>query len=329
MKLTMTAFGVAIIFLGGCGDGADDGDFDGGFADFDGGRPLRDSGPPDGGRDASSLDASPSDGGPGGMQLYPIDRGGEDGAPADYLGLPLGLATQSPAVITPISGRIGLVCVGMSNARQECNELLRLVEDELADSIASEVTIVNCAVSGMGINAWAQSDTLWDLCIESLPSEGLSVDQVRVLYHKAANAERGGFPSYPDPDSNYFRVFNYLGEFATRAAAKFPNLQGVFTTSRAYGGFTRDVDRGEPRSYEEGHALNTWLAANPVVDGVWHGWGAYIWAPSCDTELTNASGTCYERGDFNSDGVHPSPAGREKIARLFHARLLQESWYAR
>jgi hypothetical protein len=108
----------------------------------------------------------------------------------------------------------------------------------------------------------------------------------------------------------------------------FPDVQAVYTTSRSYGGFNDRADRGEPRSFEEGLALNEWLETNDAVDGVWYGWGPYIWAPDCASGETNGSGVCYERADFQADGIHPATGARDEISQMIHDRFLRESWYA-
>jgi len=103
----------------------------------------------------------------------------------------------------------------------------------------------------------------------------------------------------------------------------------VYTSSRSYGGFANNPGRGEPLSYEEGHALNVWLSDHREVEGVWFGWGAYLWAGECVTGAGNGSGTCYVRADYAADGVHPSPSGEQKMSRLMHERLKREVWYNR
>ena len=103
----------------------------------------------------------------------------------------------------------------------------------------------------------------------------------------------------------------------------------VYTSSRSYGGFNDRADRGEPLSYEEGHALNAWLAEHADVDGAWYGWGAYLWAPACASGEVNGAGVCYDRGDYQADGIHPSESGQAKISRLMHLRLREEAWYRR
>jgi hypothetical protein len=169
--------------------------------------------------------------------------------------------------------------------------------------------------------------------MRKLPQAGVRLDQVRVIYHKAANqftAGSGGvpLPLYPDAGSDYENFLANLALFASRVPAEFPAVEAVYSSSRSYGGYANSARRGEPLSYEEGHALNTWLEENPAVEAVWYGWGAYLWAPDC-ADGFNGGGLCYVRGDYVDDGVHPSSSGRAKIALAMHERLRRESWYRR
>lgn len=271
---------------------------------------------------------------------FPIDRG-DDGAhtPGSYKGLPLRLTAGESPNVTPVDGVIGVVCVGMSNAKQECDTYRTLLESEWSDEVDPAVQVVNCAQGGHAIERWidpAFDDSLWRRCVDQLlPAAGLRVDQVRVLYHKAANQFTTGpggaaLPPFPDPTSDHFAFRRNLSAFAARVTGKFPTVQAVYTSSRSYGGYASNaVARGEPLSYEEGHALNTWLAENRSVAGVWYGWGPYLWAPACSTGVNNGSGVCYDRADYVDDGVHPSDAGRATVARMIHDRFMQEAWYRR
>ncbi|GMV05003.1 MAG: hypothetical protein AMXMBFR53_12830 [Gemmatimonadota bacterium] len=286
--------------------------------------------------------AGPGDGPPPGGDTsapFPIDRG-DDGpsTPGTYKGLPLRLAENGAPSVTPVDGVIGVVCVGMSNGNQECGAYIQAVRGPWAAEVSAQVRVVNCAVGGHAVERWndpAYDAALWDDCRDrKLAQAGVRPDQVRVLWHKAANQFTTGpggsaLPPYPDPSSDYFAFHRNLAAFAARVGTELPSVQAVYTSSRSYGGFAPNPGRGEPLSYEEGHALNTWLAEHPVVDGVWYGWGPYLWAPSCVSGVTNRSGTCYERGDYVEDGVHPSDAGRAKIALLLHQRLRREAWYRR
>jgi hypothetical protein len=268
---------------------------------------------------------------------FPIDRGDDGPAtPGTYKGLPLRLVSRPAPAVTPVDGIIGVVCVGMSNAAQECNRWIQQVLGPWRSEVGSSVRLVNCSVGGHAIERWNDSafdSVLWDECLQRrLAAAGLRTEQVRVLYHKAANqfGSMGGgqFPPLPAANANYHLFLANLEHFSARVREKFPNVRAVYTTSRSYGGFVgASSPRGEPQAYEEGHALNTWLERNAEVAGVWYGWGPYIWAPACGTGITNGSGVCYTREDYREDAVHPTAAGELKIARMIHDRFRREAWY--
>ncbi|HUG41650.1 MAG TPA: hypothetical protein VMM12_14270 [Longimicrobiales bacterium] len=260
------------------------------------------------------------------------------GGPATYKGLPLGLVDNGDPAVAPVDGVLGVVCIGMSNGNQECADYQQRVTGEYAASIDPALRVVNCAVGGHAIERWidqAYDDVLWRACIdERLPQAGVRLDQVRVIWHKAANqfttfAGGGAKPLYPEAGSDYEAFLENLSSFAARVRGWFPDVQAIYTSSRSYGGFASSPSRGEPLSYEEGHALNTWLSTHPGVDGAWYGWGPYVWAPACTSGETNGSGICYDRADYVDDGIHPSASGRAKVSALLHARFLEESWYRR
>lgn len=226
----------------------------------------------------------------------------------------------------------------MSNGNQECSDFILRVTGEYATAVSPAVHIVNCAVGGNAIERWIQpefDDRLWDACKgNKLGNADVRTDQVRVIWHKAADqfttAPGGGpKPLYPDPGSDYKAFLANLATFAARVHVEFPSVQAVYTSSRSYGGFAGSANRGGPLSYEEGHALNTWLRGNPAVDGVWYGWGPYLWAPDCATGEHSGGGICYVREDYVSDGVHPADSGRAKVSALLHARFLDHAWYRR
>jgi hypothetical protein len=268
---------------------------------------------------------------------FPIDRGDDGPAtPGTYKGLPLRLVSRPAPVVTATDGIVGVVCVGMSNAAQECDRWIEQVRGPWRSEVRSAVRIVNCSVGGHAIERWndpAFDAVLWDDCIQrKLVAAGLRTEQVRVLYHKAANqfggTGGGQLPALPAANANYHLFLANLGRFSARVREKFSNVQAVYTTSRSYGGFVGvSGPRGEPQAYEEGHALNTWLERNATASGVWHGWGPYIWAPACGTGITNGSGVCYSREDYREDAVHPTLAGELKIAGMIHERFRREAWY--
>jgi hypothetical protein len=271
---------------------------------------------------------------------FPMDRGDEGAAtPGSYKGHWLRLVERPAPTITAVNGVIGVVCVGMSNGVQECNRWIQQATTSWQNEVNPAVRIINCAVGGHAIERWtdpAFDATLWDHCIENrLPAAGVRPDQVRVLYHKAANqfgAGTGGgqLPALPAANANYHLFIANHQAFTARVRTKFPAVQAVYTTGRSYGGFAAaGSPRGEPQAYEESLALNSWLRQNDSVAGVWYGWGPYIWAPSCTSGVQNGAGLCYNREDYRDDGVHPTATGELKIARLIHARFRREPWYRR
>ncbi|HUP59562.1 MAG TPA: hypothetical protein VNA69_03985, partial [Thermoanaerobaculia bacterium] len=144
----------------------------------------------------------------GDTQPFPIDHGA--GAPTTYKGLPLRLVDNGEPVVTPVDDIIGLVCVGMSNGNQECATFIERVRGTWAGTVNPQVRVANCAVGGHAIERWndpADDAALWDACIGSrLGAAGIRSDQVRVVYHKAANQFTTGpgnapLPLYPSAGS--------------------------------------------------------------------------------------------------------------------------------
>lgn len=270
----------------------------------------------------------------------PIDAPPSSLPPMTYKGLPLALVERRAPVVTAVDGVVGVVCIGMSNANQECGRLAAAIAPggPWAGEVTPAVRFLNCAVGGHAIERWidpAYDAALWQRCVSSvLPGRDVRPAQVRVIVHKAANqfglaAGGGALPLYPAAASNFHRFVTHLDAFSGRVRTWFPGVQAVYTSSRSYGGYSSRPDRGEPQAYEEGHALNQWLARHERVDGVWYGWWAYLWAPDCATGVRNGRGVCYERTDFSADALHPTAQGEIKIARLMHDRLREEAWYRR
>jgi hypothetical protein len=167
---------------------------------------------PDGGNPPPGGGGPPPPGGSDTQVPFPIDRGGAPGAPTTYKTLPLALTASSEPIVMPVAGVIGVICIGMSNARAECDRfILRMDRGEFL-GVASSVRFVNCAVDGYAIERWidpADNAVTWDACVnQRLPARGVTRDQVRVIWHKAADinvtANGAVLPPYPDPSSDYF-----------------------------------------------------------------------------------------------------------------------------
>lgn len=285
---------------------------------------------------SSTIPVTAPEGVPSQAELVSIDGGPAAGA-ASYKGLPLGLTHSGEPAVTPVDGVIGLVCIGMSNGNQECADFIQQIDaGRMAGAINPAVRVVNCAVGGHAIERWidpAFDSVLWEACLGArVRQRGVRADQVRVIWHKAArqfttDASGAVLPPYPDPSSDYFLFQQNLSRFADVLRQRMPSVQAVYTSGRSYGGFALSPGRGEPLSYEEGQALNQWLASNGSRGGIWFGWGPYLWAPDCASGRTNGSGVCYNRDDYKADGVHPAAGALDKITWLLHGRFSQDDWY--
>src|SRR5688500_6604585 len=122
---------------------------------------------------------------------FPIDGSALAGAPATYKGLSLQLTDTGAPTITPVRGIVGVVCVGMSKATQECSDYISKLQTMFAGQIDTQVRVVDCAVGGHAIERWndpAYDSTLWDACLtQKIVARNLAPDQIRVIYHKAAD----------------------------------------------------------------------------------------------------------------------------------------------
>ena len=162
---------------------------------------------------------------------FPIDRGDEPGTPDFYKGLPLRLVDNGKPSVEAVDSVVGVVCIGRSFAKMETAEWKQRIGNggDLSHEVAEQVVLVNCGVSGAGLDAWTDSDReteLWGTCIETnIPNAGISLDQVRVIYAKGVNdrhpPNRPPLPTYPKRHSNYERVLENLDELTERVPRLF------------------------------------------------------------------------------------------------------------
>jgi hypothetical protein len=128
------------------------------------------------------------------------------------------------------------------------------------------------------------------------------------------------------------------------AKAKFPSLRVAYLSSRIYGGYATGPLNPEPYAYESAFPVR-WLIARQIngdqalnydaargeVRAPILLWGPYLWADGITPR--KADGLTYSREDLAGDGVHPSEAGRKKVAKLmldfFKSDPLAKTWFAR
>ncbi|HLY24641.1 MAG TPA: hypothetical protein VKT83_19405 [bacterium] len=206
----------------------------------------------------------------------------------------------------------------------------------------------------------------YTLCLtQRLPLWGIAAKQVEVVLWKnadpirsdnwppmspgmvcrvagALNASNPAVQGSPDA-CNYER---YTGMMARFLKSVFPNVKQLFVHARIYGGYATTTLNPEPYAYETGFATK-WLVDSQIrqvatgrIDPVagdldyrngeapWIAWGPYWWAAG-NTPCRNCaeSGITWAADDFDPrDGIHPSPHGVAKVARMLQRYYLQSPY---
>jgi len=232
------------------------------------------------------------------------------------------------------SGKIVFLSIGMSNCTQEFSRFMQLAN---ADPLKHPAVQPVDGAQGGQTAAIIQdpSANFWTVVDQRLANAGATGAQVQAIWFKEADAgPTSGFPAYASTLKSEFETI--LGVIRT----KFPNARVCYVASRIYAGYATSALNPEPYSYEQGFsckwtiedqiaglpALNYDPALGPV-NAPWVDWGTYNWANGL---LPRADGLTWLCSDFVSDGTHPSPAGREKVAQALLAFVHSEptaSWY--
>lgn len=236
--------------------------------------------------------------------------------------------------VDPVNGMIGMISIGMSNARSEYDNFMNIAEGEKAD----DVILVNGAQPGMVASEWADADVNsdpWKFLAEAISGSGLTSEQVQVVWLKQANAA-------PQPGDDDFPVYaqelrDDLAVIVKRVESLYPNVQIVYLSSRIYAGYSLGPLSPEPFAYD-GAFSNRWLIDDQINGGGATGttyqnapvlmWGPYLWADGTDPR---SDGLVWNCEDFVDDGVHPSDSGKLKVAELlldfFSQDALASIWF--
>ena len=212
------------------------------------------------------------------------------------------------------SGKIAMICVGMSNASHEFSQFIQLANADARKN--SNLVMIDAARNAANATEMAPpSSDYWKHVDRRLERSPVSAAQVQVVWLKTALAhDPGGFP---EKARLLQRALRSIVEILS---TKFRELKLVYVSSRTYGGYSESDLSPEPIAYESAFAVK-WLieerinnpsASTPLP---WLGWGPYLWA---DGMRPRGDGFVWERSDFEPDGVHPSAQGSLKAAtKLF------------
>lgn len=264
-------------------------------------------------------------------------------------------SSGSPAA----DGKIVFLSIGMSNTAGEfcgsprgCREWTFIGQAEADPTVnfAGGLALVNGARSGQDAINWVESNDFNYNRIrnEQLGALGLTEAQVQVIWLKVANGDAASFPSLPDPNADAYLLMSRMADIVRSLKIRYPNLQQVFISSRAYGGYGGTEQKNpEPYAYESGFAVKWLIEAqinqmgqggsfiDPRVGDLnydtvapWIGWASYFWA---NGPIPRSDGLTWVATDFGPDGTHPDKDGQTKVAtalmQFFKTSPLTQCWF--
>ncbi len=217
------------------------------------------------------------------------------------------------------AGRIVLLSIGMSNTTQEFSAFVPVADTFRLKN--PSLTLVDGAQGGQtAAIIMDPSANFWSVVEQRLRQKSVTPMQVRAVWLKEADAgPTQGFPAYA------LTLKDELRRIVRFLPRKYPNLSLVYLSSRIYAGYATSALNPEPYAFESGLSVK-WLIedqikgdtglvfAGPGRQAPWLAWGPYLWGNGATPRL--ADGLIWVAGDFQSDGTHPSPSGRLKVATM-------------
>lgn len=234
------------------------------------------------------------------------------------------------------NGWIGFIAVGMSNTTHEFGAFERDADTDTTRN--ARVVLIDTGFGGQSADIIANpTATYWTTMNQRVSAMGLTAAQVQVAWLKNA---------FPGPPNNFpghaLALRDSFAQICRNLHDKYPNLKIVYCSSRIYGGYQQQGGTNpEPQAFESGYSVR-WLieqqvAGDPALN---HDpdvgpvraplllWGPYLWANGTSPR---ADGLTWPIADLETDRVHPSPSGEQKVAALlrvfFAAEPTAASWW--
>jgi hypothetical protein len=221
--------------------------------------------------------------------------------------------------IDDVDGKITWMSIGMSNATQETQAFLSLMQTFTNKN--PKLVLIDGAKGGEDINNINNPPgNYWDTVYNRLRNAGLSPAQVQIIWFKEAEAQPTdtSFATYPDAlKSKYRSVMQIL-------KVKFPNLKLCYLSDRIYAGYATSKLNPEPFAWYTGWTVKRVIADQLTGDpslnyagsnpsSAWLSWGPYLWANGASPRK---DGLIWLPADYQSDGTHPGTSGRQKVAQM-------------
>lgn len=226
-------------------------------------------------------------------------------------------------------GKIVMISIGMSNTSQEFSVFIPLANSDTSKN--PDLLLVNGAQGGQTASRISDSTAaFWDTVDARLSVAGVTPLQVQAVWLKEANANpTESFPVHAES------IKTQLVRIAKIAKNRYPNLKIIYLSSRIYAGYASTALNPEPYAYESGFSVK-WLIEEQIngaeslnyeaslgqVFSPWLAWGPYLWADGIVPRDDSLIWVC---PDFATDGTHPSPSGRTKVADLLLDFLKSDS----
>ena len=157
--------------------------------------------------------------------------------------------------IDDINGKIIWLSIGMSNATQETQAFLSLMQTFTNKN--PKLTLIDGAEGGEDINRINNpAANYWDTVYNRLKNAGLSPVQVQVIWFKEAESQPTdtSFATYPDALKIKYRTVMQI------LKAKFPNLKLCYLSDRIYAGYATSKLNPEPFAWYTGWTVKRLIA---------------------------------------------------------------------
>ncbi|MBK9454060.1 MAG: T9SS type A sorting domain-containing protein [Bacteroidetes bacterium] len=274
--------------------------------------------------------------------LYP---GGTNERPAAHLTQCVNNALQIQPLNTEgvpsADGKIVMIGIGASNPMTEFQKFIEL--SNTYEPVNDNLTFLNACLGGQGIQKMYDiTDNYWSSVVGKLETEGLSPEQVQVVWVEQDNTNSYDtvFPGAANALMDDFRLLLVV------IKTLFPNVQITYVTARAYAGYADPIDPElstgllYPRDYYNGWALKFLVekiidhapgyeSAGPSAQVPLVTWGTYHWTDGSTPRLDGLYLDC--ELDVSGDGLHLAGPGEEKMGQqlfnYFKTDTTAKYWY--
>ncbi len=140
------------------------------------------------------------------------------------------------------SGKVAMICIGMSNASREFSQFIRLAEADPRKN--PSLVMINAALNGADATQLADPvGSYWKYMERQIQHSAITSAQVQVVWLKTALAhEHRAFPEKAR------LLQGALRSIVEILRTKFPQLKLVYLSSRTYGGYSEtDLRYGTDR----------------------------------------------------------------------------------